>query len=60
VLVAAFGSKTWVAHRLDFAVILRGESSLVRPFVLSVAVETALAVSVLAVAGFLAAADLGR
>jgi len=60
VLAAAFGSKTWVAHRLDFAVILRGESSLVRPFVLSVAAETVLAVSVLAVAGFLATADLGR
>jgi copper transport protein len=60
VLVAAFGSKTWVAHRLEFAVILRGERALVRPFVLSVAVETALAVSVLAVAGFLATADLGR
>lgn len=60
VLVAAFGSKTWVAHRLDFAVILRGENGLVRPFVLSIAFETALAVSVLAVAGFLATADLDR
>jgi copper transport protein len=60
VLAAAFGSKTWVAHRLDFAVILRGERGLVRPFVLSVAAETTLVVCVLAVAGFLATADPGR
>lgn len=59
-LAAAFASKTWVAHRLDFAVILRGESSIVRPFVLSVAAETALVMGVFGVAGFLATADIGR
>lgn len=60
VLAAAFASKTWVAHRLDFAVILRGDAAVVRPFVLSVLAETAVVVSVLSVAGFLATADLGR
>jgi putative copper export protein len=60
VLAAAFGSKTWVAHRLDFAVILRGDRALVRPFVVSVAAETAIVLCVLAVAGFLATADVGR
>ena len=60
VLAAAYGSKTWVAHRLDFAVILRGDRALVRSFVLSVAAETALVICVVAVAGFLATADPGR
>jgi copper transport protein len=60
VLAAAFASKTWVAHRLDFAVILRGEQALVRPFVLSVLAETAVVLTVVAVAGFLATADVGR
>lgn len=60
VLVAAFASKTWVTHRLDFAVILRGDHTVVRPFVLSVLAETTVVVIVLAVAGFLATADLGR
>jgi putative copper export protein len=67
VLAAAFGSKTWVEHRLDFVVILRGEGSittsaarLVRPAVLSVAVETGLLLLVLSVASVLVTADPGR
>lgn len=58
--VAAFGSKTWVGHRLDYAVVLRRESSMVRPFIFSVAAETALVVAVLAVASFVVTADPGR
>jgi copper transport protein len=67
VLAAGFGSKTWVEHRLDFAVILRGEGSitasaarLVRPAVLSVAAETGLLLLVLTVASVLVTADPGR
>jgi copper transport protein len=67
VLAAAFGSKTWVEHRLDFVVILRGEGSittsaarLVRPAVLSVAAETGLLLLVLTVASVLVTADPGR
>jgi copper transport protein len=67
VLAAAFGSKTWVEHRLDFVVLLRGEGSirasatgLVRPVVLSVLAETGLLAGVLIVASFLVTADPGR
>ncbi len=67
VLGAAFASKTWVEHRLDFVVLLRGEGSitasapaLVRPVVLSVAAETGLLALVLVVASFLVTADPGR
>lgn len=67
VLAAAFGSKTWVEHRLDFVVLLRGEGSirtsaagLVRPVVLSVLAETGLLAGVLVVASFLVTADPGR
>jgi copper transport protein len=67
VLAAAFGSKTWVEHRLDFVVLLRGEGSiatsaagLVRPAVLSIAAETGLLLLVLTVASFLVTADPGR
>lgn len=67
VLVAAFGSKTWVEHRLDFVVLLRGEGSitasaarLVRPAVLSVAAETGLLLLVLTVASVLVTAAPGR
>jgi copper transport protein len=64
VLTAALGSKTWVEHRLDFAVILRGESGtgirLLRPLVLSVVAETGLLVVLLAVASVLVTADPGR
>jgi copper transport protein len=67
VLGAAVASKTWVEHRLDFVVLLRGEGSiaasapaLVRPVVLSVAAETGLLALVLVVASFLVTADPGR
>jgi copper transport protein len=64
VLAAAFGSKTWVEQRLDFAVLLRGESvtriRLLRPLVLSVAAETGLLVVLLAVASVLVTSDPGR
>lgn len=58
--VAAFGSKTWVGHRLEYAVVLRRESTMVRPFIVSIAAETALVVAVLAVASFVVTADPGR
>jgi len=60
VLAVAYASKTWVAHRLDFAVILRGEAAVVRPFVASVAAETAIVIAVVCIAGFLTTADVGR
>jgi copper transport protein len=60
ILGVAFGSKTWVAHRLDFAVVLPGETGIVRPFVLSIAAETTIVVLVLTVASFLVTADPGR
>lgn len=67
VLAAGFGSKTWVEHRLDFVVLLRGEGSitasaarLVRPAVLSVAAETGLLLLVLTVASVLVTAAPGR
>ncbi|HJQ42749.1 MAG TPA: CopD family protein [Jatrophihabitantaceae bacterium] len=60
VMGVAAGSRTWVRHRLDAAVILRGDAAVVRPFVLSVAAETAIVTTVLAVAGLLTTADLGR
>jgi copper transport protein len=60
ILVAAAGSRGWVAHRLDFAVVLRGDAATVRPFVRSVAVETALVLLVLVAASFLVTADPGR
>ena len=60
ILFAAWCSKTWVAHRLDFAVVLRGEAATVRPFVYSVAAETALVLLVLTTASFLVTANPGR
>jgi putative copper export protein len=60
ILFAATASKNWVAHRLDFAVVLRGDSATVRPFVLSVAVETALVLLVLVVASVLVTANPGQ
>jgi putative copper export protein len=60
ILVAAFGSKSWVANRLDFAVVLRGDAATVRPFVMSVAVETALVLLVLVVASLLVTANPGQ
>jgi copper transport protein len=60
VLAAAWCSKTWVAHRLDFAVVLRGDRAVVRPFVYSVAAETALVLLVLIAASLLVTANPGR
>jgi copper transport protein len=60
ILVAAWRSKTWLAHRLDFAVVLHGEAATVRPFVYSVAAETALVLLVLTAASFLVTANPGR
>lgn len=63
VLAAGYGSKIWVEHRLDFAVIRRSDTArgaLLRPFVASVATETALLVLVLTVASALVTADPSR
>jgi copper transport protein len=60
VVAAAQLSKRWVDDRLGMAVALRGHLVLVRPFVLSVAVETLLAASVLGVASALVTKSPGR
>lgn len=60
VLVVAQGSRSWVARRLDFAVVLRGDAGTVRPFVYSVAAETTLVIVVLLAASFLVTASPGR
>ncbi|MFE0025010.1 copper resistance D family protein [Amycolatopsis sp. NPDC059021] len=60
VLLIAQGSKSWVARRLDFAVVLRGDAAVVRPFVYSVAAETTLVLVVLFAASFLVTASPGR
>lgn len=60
VLFVAQLSKRWVRRRLDFAVALRGDAATVRPFVYSVAAETALLLIVLVAVGFLVTAHPGR
>jgi putative copper export protein len=60
VLLIAQASRSWVAHRLDFAVVLRGDAATVRPFVYSVAAETTLVVFVLVAASLLVTASPGR
>jgi copper transport protein len=60
VLLIAQGSKSWVARRLDFAVVLGGDATTVRPFVYSVAAETTLVIVVLLAASFLVTASPGR
>jgi copper transport protein len=60
ILLIAQGSRGWVTRRLDFAVVLRGEASTVRPFVYSVAAETALVIVVLVAASLLVTASPGR
>ena len=60
VLITAQLSKRWVLDRLGVAVALRGHLTLVRPFVLSVAAETVLAASTLAVASLLVTTSPGR
>jgi putative copper export protein/methionine-rich copper-binding protein CopC len=59
VIVAAAASKRWVDDRLGVTVALRGHRSLVRPFVYSVAAETLLAASVVAVASVLVTTSPG-
>lgn len=60
ILVAAWGSRGWIIHRLDFAVVLRGDAATVRPIIRTVAVETALALLVLVVASLLVTANPGQ
>ncbi|MDT7803420.1 MAG: copper transport protein [Actinomycetota bacterium] len=60
VLLFAQAGKSWVARRLDFAVVLRGDAATVRPFVYSVAAETTLVVVVLFAASLLVTASPGR
>jgi copper transport protein len=60
VLLAAQRSKTWVAARLDLAVLLRGDAATVRPFLYSVAAETVLLLGVLFAATLLVTAAPGR
>lgn len=60
VLLIAQSSRRWIARRLDFAVVLRGHAATVRPFVYSVAAETALVIAVLLAASFLVTASPGR
>lgn len=60
ILCAAWGSRAWIIHRLDFAVVLRGDTATVAPIVRTVAVETALALLVLVVASLLVTANPGQ
>nr|WP_091515654.1 CopD family protein [Amycolatopsis sacchari] len=60
ILLVAQGSRRWVNRRLDFAVVLRGDSATVRPFVYSVAVETVLVIAVVVAAALLVTASPGR
>jgi len=60
ILTVAWGSRTWIAHRVDFAVVLRGDTATVAPIVRSVAVETALTLLVLVAASFLVTANPGQ
>jgi copper transport protein len=60
VLLLAQHSKSWVRHRLDIAVLLRGDRATVRPFVYSVAAETGLALAVLTAASVLVTSSPGR
>lgn len=60
ILIAAWGSRGWIVHRLDFAVVLRGDAATVQPIIRTVAVETALALLVLVVASFLVTANPGQ
>jgi putative copper export protein/methionine-rich copper-binding protein CopC len=60
VLLLAQRSKTWVRHRLDIAVLLRGDAATVRPFVYSVAAETGVVLLVLTATSLLVTANPGR
>jgi copper transport protein len=54
-LVAAGRSRQWVLTRLDHAVVLEGDGATLRPFVMSVVAEAALAVAIVSVASVLVA-----
>ena len=54
VLVAARSSRAWVARRLD-VLATSGDVAVLRPFVVSVAIEVALAAGVVAAASLLVA-----
>ncbi|WP_236655293.1 copper resistance CopC/CopD family protein [Streptacidiphilus carbonis] len=60
VLLLAQRSKAWVRHRLDIAVLLRGDSAAVRPFVYSVAAETGVVLLVLTATSLLVTSDPGH
>ncbi|MFD5318521.1 copper resistance D family protein [Streptomyces sp. NPDC127098] len=60
VLLAALFSRRWVLRRLDTAVRLGGDAATVRPFVYSVAAETALVLAVLAATSVLVTSTPGR
>ena len=60
VLLAASRSKAWVTRRLDHAVVLGGDRVTLRPLVLSVGAEVALAIAALAVASVLVNTPPGR
>jgi copper transport protein len=60
VLAVAQRSKSWVDSRLRVAVVLRGDAATVRPFVVTVAAETALLLAVVVAATLLVTAVPGR
>ena len=60
VLLGALFSRRWVRRRLDTAVRLGGDAATVRPFVFSVAAETAVVLAVLATTSLLVTSTPGR
>jgi copper transport protein len=59
-LLVAQRSRWWVRRRLDTAVQLRGDAATVRPFVYSLAAETAIILAVLVATSLLVTSDPGR
>jgi copper transport protein len=59
-LLAAQRSKLWVRDRLDVAVLLRGDAASVRPFVYSIAAETAFVLGVLTATSLLVGSNPGQ
>jgi copper transport protein len=60
ILMAALVSKSWIARRLDVAVVLRGDVVAVRPLLYAVVTETVLLVFVVFAASFLVTANPGQ
>lgn len=60
ILFIASRSRSWIARRLDFAVVLRGDAATVRPFFMSVAAETTIVLVVLLAASLLVTASPGQ